>query len=174
MRILALDLATRTGFATWDGARRESGFVDFDVKRGESPGMRFVRFNRWLDDVAGRLGVDQRPRVLPFDIVFYEQPFVMRSGAAAEVSLGFATRVQEFCARYGIEHQPVNGSKLKKWTTGRGNAKKPDMVAAVCQRFFPKAWEEGAKRFEIDDNEADAIALLEYAKAELVPAGSAH
>lgn len=161
MKILALDLATRTGFATWDGTRRESGFVDFVTKRGESPGMRFVRFSRWIDEmVRVVIGPDG-----PEGIVFYEQPFVMRSGAAAEISLGFATRVQEACAAHGVEHQPIGGSTLKKWTTGKGNAKKPAMIAAVNERFGPP--------FVSDDNEADAIALLEYARAELVPAEAA-
>src|SRR4029077_3203480 len=98
------------------------------------------------------------------DLIVYEQPFEMRSGAAAEISLGFATRVQEFCARHGIEHQPVNGATLKKWTTGKGNAKKPAMIAAVLQRFGVPA-RPGSGRSadeQLDDNEADAIALLEY------------
>jgi Holliday junction resolvasome RuvABC endonuclease subunit len=156
VRILALDLATRTGWASWDGERRESGYVDFDVKRGESPGMRYFRFNAWLQPLLEAL----HPQIL-----VYEQPFVMRSGAAAEITLGFATRAQEACALRGIEHQPVSGSTLKKWTTGRGNAKKPEMVAAVIMRFGMLG---GGST--LDHNQADAIALLEYARAELVSA----
>lgn len=156
MKILTLDLATRTGFALWNGSSRESGFVVFDVKRGESPGMRFVRFTIWIDEMVKSLVNTEGA------LVFYEQPFVMRSGAAAEISLGFATRVQEACARHGVNHQPVNGSTLKKWTTGKGNAKKPAMIAAVNERFGPP--------FVTDDNEADAIALLEYAREWLVGA----
>lgn len=41
MNILALDMATKTGWAT--NAGRTSGVQTFDVKRGESPGMRFLR-----------------------------------------------------------------------------------------------------------------------------------
>jgi Holliday junction resolvasome RuvABC endonuclease subunit len=151
MRILTLDLATRTGWASWDGERRESGFVDFLTKRGESPGCRYIHFNRWLHATI---------EAVEPELIVYEQPFVMRSGAAAEIALGLATRVQEACALRGIEHQPVNGSTLKKWVTGRGNAKKPDMVAAVIRRFYFVT--------ELDDNEADAIALLEYTLANLV------
>ena len=158
MRILALDMATRTGWASWDGERRESGFVDFTVKRGESPGMRFIRFNRWLHDTLEALE--------PSLIVFEQAWGGMKSGAAAEVALGLSTRVQEACALRGIEHQPINGSTLKKWTTGRGNAKKPEMIEAVIRRFFS----QGAPAVNMDDNEADAIALLEYTRAEIVAA----
>jgi Holliday junction resolvasome RuvABC endonuclease subunit len=152
VRILALDLATRTGWAAGDteavGARLESGVQEFALGRGESPGMRFLRFGVWLREIVAL----HRP-----EVVLYEQPFVMRSGAAAEISLGFATRVQEACATHAIEHQAVNGATLKKWATGRGNAKKPDMIAAARQRF-------GVEPRSSD--EADALLLLGYGREQ--------
>jgi hypothetical protein len=42
MAILALDLGTRTGWAPAEHGRVESGVQVFDVRRGESPGMRPV------------------------------------------------------------------------------------------------------------------------------------
>ena len=149
MKILALDLGTRTGWALLESWRVESGVNVFDVKRGESPGMRYIRFNRWLDDVTR---FDKK-----LTLIAYEQTH-QRGGAATEVAAGFATRVQEFCARHGIEHAAVHSATLKKWTTGHGNAKKPEMIAAVRFRW----------RFVQTDDEADAVALLEYARAELV------
>jgi Holliday junction resolvasome RuvABC endonuclease subunit len=151
MKILALDLGTHTGWASWDGARRESGVQVFDVKRGESPGMRFIRFNRWLHETLNAV----KP-----ELIVYEQAWGnMRSGTAAEVALGLATRVQEACALHKIEHQPIHGTTLKKWTAGSGNAGKPQMISAVNERFGPP--------FITDDNEADARALLEYAKVNV-------
>lgn len=165
MNVFALDLGTRTGWALWDGFRLESGVQVFDVKRGESPGTRYLRFNRWLDGMVfaqatNGQGIEESvgpPRVA---VIVYEQPFVMRSGAAAEITLGFATRVQEFCARHHLDHLAVNGMTLKKWTTGKGNADKKAMLDAVTRRW---------RRVE-DHNEADAVALLYYAQAEVVPA----
>jgi Holliday junction resolvasome RuvABC endonuclease subunit len=154
VRILALDLGTLTGWAFWNGARRESGVQIFDVRRGESPGMRYVRFNTWL----GTFGNSNRP-----ELVVYEQTH-NRGGAATEVAAGFATRVQEWCARWpGQEHAAVHSATLKKWTTGRGNAKKPEMIQAVLDRF------DHGRKGDLGDDEADAIALLEYARAELIP-----
>lgn len=151
MKVLALDLATRTGWALGNARAFESGYETFDLRRGDSPGWRYLAFTRWLEEIIrpGELG-----------LVVYEQPFVMRSGHAAEIAMGFSTRVQQRCAEMTLDHTAVVGSRLKKWVTGKGNAKKPEMVEAVARRW---------RRVD-DDNEADAVALLQYALAELVPA----
>ena len=52
VNILALDLATKTGWATCVGSVVESGVQAFSVKRGESRGMRYYRFMRWLEEMA--------------------------------------------------------------------------------------------------------------------------
>ena len=177
MNILALDLGTRTGWALSESGRIESGVQVCDVKRGESPGMRFVRFNRWLQEAtdnhdpnAPAVSTDgtlyYRPRV---DIIVYEQAH-HRGGAATEVAAGFATRVQEFCARHGIEHAAVHSATLKKFTTGSGRGDKTVMFRAA----LAKGWLSGTRaivedRPLVDDNEVDAICLLHYALAELVP-----
>jgi hypothetical protein len=153
MKLLALDLGTRTGWALWDGHRLESGVETFEAKRGESPGMRFLKFNRWLEVFFGEL--------LMLDLVVYEAPH-HRGGAPTEIAYGFATRIQERCALLGIEHVSVHTATLKKWTTGRGNADKAAMMEAVARRWN--------RRVDSDD-EADAIALAYYALETLVPAG---
>ena len=158
--ILALDLGMRTGYAIRENGRVESGVQVFDVKRGESPGMRYLRFNRWLADVchAGLDAVFGRD-ALAVGFIVYEQTH-HRGGAATEVAAGFATRAQEFCARHGLEHAAVHTATLKKFATGRGNAKKPEMIAAAQARFgYPVA----------DDNEADALWLLAYAETVILP-----
>jgi hypothetical protein len=50
MNILALDAATKTGWATNVHARR-SGITEFALKRGESSGMRFLRCRAWLNEM---------------------------------------------------------------------------------------------------------------------------
>jgi hypothetical protein len=147
--ILALDLGGRTGWALWEeDGRVESGVQVFDLMRGESPGMRFVRFNGWL---SSWVADDHRPA-----LVAYERPH--HGGATTHVAAGFATRIQEFCARNGIEHAAVHSAALKRWPTGTVNAVKRAKLAAVAQRW--KAAE--------DDHEANAIALLHYVLGEFV------
>ncbi len=151
MKILALDLGTHTGWALSlaDGPMfRTSGVQVFDVRRGESPGMRFLRLHRWLVDFP------HRP-----ELVVYEQA-IRQGGAATAVALGFEAHLLSWCAQFGVQHAPVNLQTLKKWTTGHGGAGKGAMVAAVSRRF--------GTALDLDDNEADAVALLEYARANIV------
>lgn len=156
-RLLALDLGTNTGWAVSDQGRVDSGVQVFDLKRGESPGMRYLRFGRWLSEMAyfrgGRL-----PELLVYEAAHY------RGGHATEVAVGLVTRAQAYCAEHGIEHASVHTSTLKKVTTGHARASKEDMVRCVGVRFA-----EHLHGRQPSDDEADALALLDYALAELIP-----
>jgi hypothetical protein len=92
--ILSLDCATKTGWALIEkGMVYESGMQDFSKKRGESNGIMFIKFRRWL---AGML-YDNKA-----DFVIYEQSGVFRSGAASEIALNLTGRVQEICEQHFI------------------------------------------------------------------------
>ena len=146
MRILTLDLATKTGYAYWDGTRLvQSGTKEFVRERGESPGMRFLRFRAWLKEMEA---------VCPhLDLVVYEQAH-HRGGAATEIGVGLVTHLQAWCAEHGIEHTKVHSATLKKSATGSGRASKADVIQAMQARWGVVV---------SDDNEADALALLDWA-----------
>jgi hypothetical protein len=57
MEILSLDLATAAGWASKILGRR-SGVIEFQLKRGESPGMRFLRCRAWLNELHRLLSGD--------------------------------------------------------------------------------------------------------------------
>jgi hypothetical protein len=156
VNVLALDMATTTGWALREGGATTHGVQLFELKRGESPGMRYIRFRRWLEEIGARA-----------DIIVYENTVHSPGAIAREIATGFATRVHEYCATRDIDYTGVWPSTLKKWTTGKGNAKKPDMLAAAIRR----GWVEPAA--DLDDNEVDAIALLHHALEEIVPTTSA-
>ena len=141
MNILALDLGTRTGYASFVNGRVESGVQDFALGRGDSHGMRFIRFNRWLTEMIAL--------TMPA-LITYERPH-LRGGFATDLLVGFATRVQERCAEAGIECEAVHSATLKKAATGSGRAAKDAMIAVAEERF--------GKRVASDD-EADALCLL--------------
>ena len=101
--------------------------------------------------------------VARWGLIVYEQTH-QRGGAATEVAAGFATRVQEFCAQYDIEHAAVHSATLKKYVTGSGRGDK----AAVMQAVRLRGWADHVREV-LDDNHADALALLHYALKELVP-----
>lgn len=144
IKILSLDLGTKTGWCT----DSQSGVQTFDVKRGESPGMRFLRCRAWLNEIYAL--------VPDLNILVYEQAH-HRGGAATACCVGLVTVVLEFAAKNNLELMPVHTATLKKWATGNGRAGKPDMIKAAIQRGYKP----------IDDNDADACLLYEYAKEQL-------
>lgn len=148
MRILALDLATKTGWAvTADGRTTDSGVQDFSKRRGESNGLLFLRARRWLATMM----TIARP-----ELIAYEQAH-FRGGAATEICVGLQTRAQETAAEHGIPSAPVPTATLKKWAAGSGKADKSLMIARAAQLLG---------REPIDDNEADAVLLGLYAAQE--------
>ena len=140
--IIGLDLGLTTGWALlFPNGTIESGTYEIPEDRGESRGMRFARWRGWF---IGLLE-DWQP-----GLVAYEQAHA-RGGAATDVLVGLATRVQECCAERGIEYVPIHTSTLKKWATGNGAAKKAAMVEAATAR---------AGRTIESDDEADAYLVV--------------
>jgi Holliday junction resolvasome RuvABC endonuclease subunit len=151
MKILALDLGLKTGFSisipgTFAGGppRVESGTFEVPSPRGESRGMRFIRWGAWLREML---------EMTKPELVVYEQPHA-RGGAATDILVGMGTRVQEYCAGRGIEYAMVHAATVKKWSTGSGASKKPAMQAEAERR--------AGRRFDSED-EADAFLLMLYA-----------
>jgi len=147
MNILAIDPGTKCGWASLSKRHIESGVHDFALARGDSPGIRFLRFRNWLADMLTMTAPD---------LVVYEQP-LLKFGYSAEILAGFTTRIQEACAERAINCMAVHGSTLKKFTCGTGRADKTQMVIAAAKRFDKKVQ---------DDNEADALNLLWFAMQE--------
>ena len=152
MRALALDMGSRCGWAIGKAAEQGSGQVcsgvwDIAPRRGESPGMRYLHLRAHL----------QRVRAAYPDLaaVFYEQAH-HRGGAATEYAVGCVATVQAWCAEHGLEHAAVHSATIKKHATGKGNAPKDAVMGAMRRRGFTPA----------DDNEADALALLDWAFAQ--------
>lgn len=146
--LLALDLATTTGFALRraDG-RIESGEVSFSLKKDEGQGRRYVKFRAWLLEVK-----QSHPDL---GELVYEQ--VMGHGAhnviAAHVYGGLLATLQAFGEHHQIAYRGIGVSTIKKRFAGAGNATKGDMIAQCRALGFRPA----------GDNEADAIALLHVA-----------
>ncbi len=147
MNILALDCASKTGFATQIDGVIESGVQDFTKRRGETNGILFMRFNKWLNDMQS---------LAEFDVIVAEKAH-HRGGAATEIGVGLFTRAMEFAAKVNAEFMPVHSGSLKKFYVGKGNCSKPEMM---------KVFEERCGRKAISSDEADAHGLLMFAKEE--------
>lgn len=142
MKILGIDPGTRCGWAVLeDGKPIASGVWDLSAKRHEGGGMRFVRLRCYLDEIAG-LGIDA---------VGYEEVRRHMGVDAAHVYGGVVAVLAAWCESAKPKPLPYRGipvGTVKKLATGKGNAKKDQMCAAVVSRFGfePK-----------DDNHADAL-----------------
>ncbi|MBE9606264.1 hypothetical protein IAI18_15470 [Acetobacteraceae bacterium H6797] len=144
--VLALDLGTTTGWALSgrDGGVT-SGTMIFRPSRFEGGGMRYLRFRGWLGEVAGLS--DGLARIV------FEEVRAHAGTDAAHLYGGFLAHLSAWCEERGIPYQGVPVGTIKRFATGKGNADKAAMIAAVRARGFAPA----------DDNEADAIALLLWA-----------
>ena len=146
MKILALDIATKTGWAT-DTA---SGTWDLTPKRGESVGMRIVRFKAKVKEMIELENIN---------LITYEIP-VGRFQASIIVATEMIGALKLLCEEMKIDYASYSAKQIKKFWTGSGNAGKPAMIAEAKKRFPDLEI--------IDDNHADAIALLELAKTDLL------
>lgn len=143
MNILALDIATKTGWKT----ATASGVWNLKPNRGESEGMRVVRFKSKVREIITLEGIT---------LVSYERPAGMHK-ASIMVASEMVGVLKDLCIEMGVELACYSASEIKKFATGKGNANKELMVkAAQSLGFNPQ-----------DDNEADAIHLFYLSKKDL-------
>jgi crossover junction endodeoxyribonuclease RuvC len=144
--ILALDLGTKTGWALAKASQIvASGTSEFRPGRFEGAGMSFLRFDRWLDDLLDNTGA--------IDLVAFEEVRAHVGTLAAQVYGGFLAHLTAWCESNAVPYRGVPVATIKRYVTGKGNAPKDAVTAAVRARGYDPR----------DDNEADAIALALFA-----------
>jgi Holliday junction resolvasome RuvABC endonuclease subunit len=145
--VLALDLGTTTGWACQaaDGTIVH-GWSSFKPGRYEGGGMRYLRFKKWLAEIYGSVGPE-------ISAIYFEEIRRHASTDSAHVYGGLLATLTSWCEQNNIPYQGVPVGTIKKHATGRGNADKQAMVAAMQLLGHPVT----------DDNEADALALLHWA-----------
>ena len=150
--VLALDLGTTTGWALSLPDRSVThGYVSFKPQRFEGGGMRYLRFRRWLDELLATTA--PRGAASGLDAVYFEEVRRHVGTDAAHVYGGLLGQLTAWCEEHGVAYQGVPVGTIKRFATGRGNADKAAIIAAMRARGFAPA----------DDNEADALALLLWA-----------
>lgn len=144
-KTLALDLGTTTGWAMLGQNNQiTSGVVYFKPQRYEGGGMRYLRFQGWLDEI-NQLGdkINQ---------VYFEEVRNHKGCDAAHVYGGLLAHLTAWCEQKQIPYSGVPVGTIKKHITGKGNSGKELIIKAVQNLGFNPA----------DDNEADALALLNF------------
>ena len=144
--VLALDLGTNTGWAMQPiNGPIAHGWLSLKGGRYSGGGMRYLLFSRWLSDLYSMSG--------EFSAVYFEEVRRHASTDSAHVYGGLMATLTAWCESRNIPYQGVPVGSIKKHATGKGNADKAAMVAAMQALGHPVT----------DDNEADALALLHWA-----------
>jgi Holliday junction resolvasome RuvABC endonuclease subunit len=139
MRILGFDCATKTGWAlVVDGKVAEVGVGNFTKRRGESNGIMFLRFRKWVKELIELT----QPDVLCYEVAHH------RGGSATEICVGLTTRVMEIATEHELEYVGYRTGEIKKYATGNGGAGKEAMINSA-----KVLWDND----NITDDEADAI-----------------
>ena len=144
--ILALDLATTTGWAKTTAADRIV-FHHFDCNPDPKKDYKAKRYRIFRDHLAELLVDD-------IDTVVYEDVRGHTSTAAAHWYGGWEALTLLACDSRSIPVHGVHTGTLKKWATGSGNAPKNTMVSAA-RRYVGDV--------DLTHDEADAVLLLAYA-----------
>jgi crossover junction endodeoxyribonuclease RuvC len=150
-RILALDLGTRTGWA--------SGPVGGDPRYGAQtigkPGEEVGRFAHLFDAFLSDLITDEHPYVIVFESPIL--PRVTRPETVRKL-MGLAWHTELVAYRRDIECREANIQQVKKFFAGYARADKSAMIAAAQGR--------GWKVF--DDNIADALGIWSFAAHQIL------
>ena len=161
--ILALDLGTTTGWALRSANGPVAhGFVSFKSQRFEGGGMRYLRFGRWLADMLALSGqqsgsqTGSQTNLTGSGAVYFEEVRRHLGVDAAHVYGGLLATLTAWCEHHQIPYQGVPVGTIKRHATGKGNAGKAEVIAAMKALGHPVT----------DDNEADALALLHWALAQ--------
>ena len=151
-KILALDLGTTTGWALNDQNKQiTSGVAYFKPQRYEGGGMRYLRFRRWLEEI-------NEPNS-EINQIYFEEVRNHKGCDAAHVYGGLLAHLSAWCEQNQIPYSGIPVGTIKKHITGKGNSSKELVIKAIKNLGFNP----------IDDNEADALALL-----DLVVKGGSH
>lgn len=143
MNILALDIATKTGWKT----ETSSGVWNLKPNRGESEGMRVVRFKSKVRELIELENIQ---------LISYERPSGMHK-ASIMVASEMVGVLKDLCIENNINLACYSASEIKKFATGKGNANKDLMIQSAIALGFSPA----------DDNEADAIHLYFLTKKDI-------
>jgi len=143
--ILCLDLGKTMGWAVCKSGSIFSGIEKLHGNRFSGGGMPFLKFRQWLDSL--------KCNGETFHAIYFEEVRRHLGVDAAHVYGGFLATLTAWCEDQEVPYQGVSVATIKKHATGKGNAKKPEIIDAMQKKGFNPQ----------DDNEADALALLHWA-----------
>ena len=145
LKIFAIDPASILG---WAISNTEYGTWDLRTRKDESMGMKLLRLKAKLNEVY---------ILEKFDVLAYERPAGMHKHSIIHQAK-LIGKIEEWCEEMHVDYRAYSASEIKKFATGKGNAGKPKMIQAAKEKLGYTG---------NDDNEADALWILNLCKFEL-------
>jgi hypothetical protein len=121
--------------------------MDYSLTRYQASAMLSLKFNQ---QVIRRCIAQATGGV---DAVYYEAVRRHLGTDAGHVYGGLLATLTSWCEQHSLPYQGVPVGTWKRYACGKGNADKQAVIAAMRERGFEP----------VDDNEADAIAILLWA-----------
>jgi Holliday junction resolvasome RuvABC endonuclease subunit len=148
VKVIGLDIATRTGWCRWDGEHYVTGVLDCSPREKDEPdGMRFLRMQRGMHYLLADV-----------DACVIERTY-SKGSRTAEVLNGLTAIALSVMELRGLEYAFVGATALKKFASGSGRAGKADMIYQA----------RAALMRDLTDDEADAYWLVRYWQEHMQP-----
>ena len=175
MAVLALDIATQTGFAVEADGKLSSGSWNLKPPAKSCDKTRELTFFRklealWADHgsfslvafeaVYGHSRSDEKKVTCPRCMNKFQIKVQQVNTLAAQVYGGLRGTMLMWADFHSVRVEGVAVGTLKKFATGHGHATKDDMIAMAEMR-----WRE---QKIVDDNQADALHILDWALVEVL------
>jgi len=123
MNILALDIATSTGYAVMRNGALSSGQKSFRNNPGNAVNQLFCKWEEWIN---ARMYQDQ------IDFCGYEYiDFRIKSPEWAQIYLGMKAIMMSAAHKRGIKTKGYTVIDVKRAATGKAKAEKSEMMAAA-------------------------------------------
>jgi Holliday junction resolvasome RuvABC endonuclease subunit len=152
MKILALDLGSKLGYASGINDKVTAHGVKFLVKGKWFSHESFWDFTQWIFAMAKQV-----------DVIVVEKPNSHMPGyQGVVIHFGMYGIVSAACGKLSKPLIPISANTIKKQWTGDGHARKDAMVAQTKANGYKDV---------SDDNESDAIALY-HTYLHLLKAGA--
>lgn len=148
MKCLALDIASKTGWATTVNGALCFGM--YEVKSaGEGEGLGFYGFEIWLATMIR----ENRPDLIAVEAAVPTMPNKQKKGftnfQTQKVLLGLQAIAKLVGVKTGIEVCEVYASTARKTVTGSGAIKKPEVIKFLRERGYAVK----------EDNAADSLVI---------------
>lgn len=142
--VLALDIATKTGWCTCT----TSGVWSLTPKKDESKNMRLIRFKAKLNEIC---------EAEKIKLIVFELPAI-HGKHPNFVGMEMVGVMKLVCGERNIDHTGYPPTVIQKFATGVGKGNKPRMIETCREKYGIDP---------VDDNEADSVHLYHLAIKDL-------